>query len=72
VIAELTEGDKTIVALTREKAELENNNQAGSNRYGEVLHQLETLGYFELGHKAEKSLWGLVLRNAILTGLLII
>jgi len=59
VIAELTEGDKTIVALTREKAELENNNQAGSNRYGEVLHQLETLGYFELGHKAEKILMGL-------------
>lgn len=59
VIGELIEGDRTIVSLTREKEELENNNQAGSNRYGEVLHQLETLGYFELEHKAEKILMGL-------------
>jgi ATP-binding cassette, subfamily F, member 3 len=59
VIAELIEGDRTIMALTKEKEELENKNEAGSFQYGEVLHELETLGYFELEHKAEKILMGL-------------
>jgi len=59
VISELTEGDDRIMRLKHEKDELENNNQAGSRRYGEVLHDLETLNYFELEHKAEKILMGL-------------
>ncbi|MFA6384388.1 MAG: ATP-binding cassette domain-containing protein [Candidatus Omnitrophota bacterium] len=59
VMAELVEGDRTIMALTKEKAELEDKNEAGSFQYGEVLHQLETLGYFELEHRAEKVLMGL-------------
>lgn len=59
VLGELIEGDRTIVGLTREKEDLENRNEAGTNRYGEVLHQLEVLGYFELEHKAEKILMGL-------------
>jgi ATP-binding cassette, subfamily F, member 3 len=59
VLSELTEGDKTVVGLKKEKEELEDGNLAGSDRYGEVLHELETLGYFELEHKAKKILFGL-------------
>jgi ATP-binding cassette subfamily F protein 3 len=59
VLSELTEGDERILRLKKEKSELEEKNEAGSKRYGEVLHQLETLGYFELEHKAEKILMGL-------------
>jgi ATP-binding cassette subfamily F protein 3 len=59
VLAELTEGDDRITALQKEKEELEEKNQAGCGRYGEILHTLETLGYFELEHKAKKILAGL-------------
>jgi len=59
VLSELTEGDERIMRLKKEKETLEEDNEAGSKRYGEVLHQLETLGYFELEHKAEKILMGL-------------
>ncbi|MDD5596195.1 MAG: ATP-binding cassette domain-containing protein, partial [Candidatus Omnitrophica bacterium] len=34
-------------------------NAADSKRYGEVLHELESLGFFELEHKAKKILMGL-------------
>ncbi|MFA5199206.1 MAG: ATP-binding cassette domain-containing protein, partial [Candidatus Omnitrophota bacterium] len=57
--AELTEGDERILTLKREKNNLESSNRAGSNRYGEVLHELEILGFFELEHKAKKILSGL-------------
>ena len=59
VISELTEGDERILRLKKEKSELEDKNEAGSRRYGEVLHELESLGFFELEHKAEKILMGL-------------
>ncbi|MGA2775838.1 MAG: ABC-F family ATP-binding cassette domain-containing protein [Candidatus Omnitrophota bacterium] len=59
VLSELTEGDERILRLKKEKAGLEDNNQAGSYRYGEVLHELESLGFFELEHKAKKILMGL-------------
>lgn len=59
VLAELTEGDDRILGLKKEKEDLEEINQAGSRRYGEVLHDLESLGYFELEHKAKKILMGL-------------
>ena len=59
VLSELTEGDKTVVALKKEKEELEDKNLAGTDRYGEVVHEMETLGYFELEHKAKKILAGL-------------
>lgn len=59
VLSELTEGDKRIMALSKEKEELEERNEAYSARYGDVLHNLETLGYFELEHKAKKILMGL-------------
>jgi ATP-binding cassette subfamily F protein 3 len=59
VLSELTEGDERILRLKKEKEELESDNQAGSRRYGELLHELETLGFFELEHKAKKILMGL-------------
>lgn len=59
VLAELTEGDDRIMRLKKEKEVLEEKNEAGSRRYGEILHNLETLGFFELEHKAEKILMGL-------------
>lgn len=59
VLAELTEGDEMIMALRKEKETLEENNQADSKRYGELLHKLEILGFFELEHKAKKILMGL-------------
>ncbi|MDD4982211.1 MAG: ATP-binding cassette domain-containing protein [Candidatus Omnitrophica bacterium] len=59
VISELTQGDERILRLKKEKSELENKNDAASRRYGEVLHELESLGVFELEHKAEKILMGL-------------
>jgi ATP-binding cassette subfamily F protein 3 len=59
VLSELTEGDKTVMQLKKEMQELEANNAAGQDRYGEILHNLETLGYFELEHKAKKILMGL-------------
>ncbi len=59
VLAELTEGDERIMRFKKEKEVLESANQAGSKRYGEILHDLEILGFFELEHKAEKILSGL-------------
>ncbi|MDO8747722.1 MAG: ABC-F family ATP-binding cassette domain-containing protein [Candidatus Omnitrophota bacterium] len=59
VLSELTEGEERILALKKEKELLEEKNEAGSKRYGEILHNLEVLGYFELEHKAKKILMGL-------------
>ena len=59
VLSELTEGNERIIRLRKEKEELEEKNEAGSRRYGEVLHDLESSGFFELEHKAEKILMGL-------------
>jgi ATP-binding cassette subfamily F protein 3 len=59
VLAELTEGDERIMRFKKEKEDLESANQAGSKRYGEILHDLEILGFFELEHKAKKILSGL-------------
>ncbi len=59
VLSELTKGDERIMRLKKEKSELEDKNQADSHRYGEILHELESLGFFELEHKAAKILMGL-------------
>jgi ATP-binding cassette subfamily F protein 3 len=59
VLEELTEGDETVMRLKKEKEKMEENNEAASSHYGEVLHELEVLGYFELEHKAKKVLSGL-------------
>ncbi len=63
VLAELTEGDERVRRLRQEKEELEEALQAGSERYGEVVHALEALDYFELEHKAKKILMGLGFRE---------
>jgi len=64
VISEATEGDETIKHLLKEKDKLEANYKTASGRYGEVLHELEFLGYFELEHKAKKVLTGLGFKDS--------
>lgn len=59
VLEELTEGDDRIKALKTEKRKLEDENKAASNRYGDVLEELEALGIYEIEHRAEKILTGL-------------
>ncbi len=59
VLQELTEGDARIARLKQEKEAFEQKGQADAPRYGDVLHELETLGFFELEHKAQKILSGL-------------
>ncbi len=59
VIEELIEGDDRIKNLRREQKELEDTSRADSMRYGDILHELEVLGVYELEHKAEKILSGL-------------
>ncbi|MBU1998210.1 MAG: ATP-binding cassette domain-containing protein [Candidatus Omnitrophota bacterium] len=59
VLAELIEGEPAIMRLKREKEELESSGAAGSHEYGEVLHRLESLDYFNLEHEAKKVLQGL-------------
>jgi len=59
ILAELTEGDEMVYRLRKEKEALEAHNEAGSKRYGEILHELDTCGYFELEYKAKIILMGL-------------
>lgn len=59
VLSEVLGGDETIRKLEQEKESLELNHKAGSKRYGEVLHDLEFLGYFDLEHRTKKILSGL-------------
>lgn len=59
VIEELTEGDNRIKALMDEKRNLEDANKADTDRYGDILHELETAGIYDIEHKAEKILMGL-------------
>ncbi|MBU1125508.1 MAG: ATP-binding cassette domain-containing protein, partial [Candidatus Omnitrophica bacterium] len=59
VLRELTEGDERIYNLKKEKDRLEQANAADSHQYGDVLHTLESLGFFELEYQAKKILTGL-------------
>ena len=59
VLEELTEGDARIQSLMREKRKLEDEGKAATDRYGDVLHDLEVLGIYEIEHRAEKILAGL-------------
>ncbi|MCR4338111.1 MAG: ATP-binding cassette domain-containing protein [Candidatus Omnitrophica bacterium] len=59
LIEEVTSGDDRIKKLLKEKHELEDENKADSPRYGDILAELETAGFYELEHKAEKVLTGL-------------
>ncbi|TRZ96250.1 ABC transporter ATP-binding protein [bacterium] len=73
VLSELIEGDDTISLLKKEKEDLESRNEADSERYGEILHTLETLGYFELEYKGKQILGGLGFKqndfNRIISGM---
>lgn len=59
VMEELTEGDERIRGFMEEKRRLEDEHKADSARYGDILHELEQLGIYELEHKAEEILTGL-------------
>jgi ATP-binding cassette subfamily F protein 3 len=63
VLGEIIEGDIVIMQLKKEKEKLEAANEAATQRYGEVLHKLEALGFFELEYKAKKVLAGLGFRE---------
>ncbi|HDZ77223.1 MAG TPA: ATP-binding cassette domain-containing protein [Candidatus Omnitrophica bacterium] len=67
VLSEICEGDSMIKNLLQEKDKLEQENAAHSNRYGDILHELDILGYFELEHKAEKILMGLGFKESDFT-----
>lgn len=64
VMEELTAGDSRIRALLDEKHQLEESNKADSMRYGDVLHELEQLGIYDLEHRAEEILMGLGFKEA--------
>ncbi|MCK4912440.1 MAG: ABC-F family ATP-binding cassette domain-containing protein [Candidatus Omnitrophica bacterium] len=59
VLSETIKGDQAIKNLIKEKEKMEEESKAGSEHYGNVLHDLEFRGYFELEHKAKKILTGL-------------
>ena len=59
VMEELTEGGERIRVLMEEKRKLEDEHKADSQRYGDVLHELEQMGIYDVEHKAEKILIGL-------------
>ncbi len=63
VLSELLAGDDTIKELKAEKERLEKENKTGSHRYGQILHDLEFLGCFDLEHRAKKILSGLGFRE---------
>ncbi|MDD5584210.1 MAG: ATP-binding cassette domain-containing protein [Candidatus Omnitrophica bacterium] len=59
VLAELLEGNETIVNLKKEKERLEEKKETDAKRYGDIMHQLEILGYSDLEHNAKRILAGL-------------
>ncbi|MFT5169925.1 MAG: ATP-binding cassette subfamily F protein 3, partial [Candidatus Omnitrophota bacterium] len=59
VMEEITSGDDRIKKLVAEKHKLEDEDKVISDRYSDVLTELEQLGIYELEHKAEKVLTGL-------------
>ncbi|MBN1870187.1 MAG: ATP-binding cassette domain-containing protein [Candidatus Omnitrophica bacterium] len=59
VMEELTSGDDRIRALKEEKRKLEDAQKADTDRYGDILHELEMMGVYEIEHKVEKILMGL-------------
>jgi len=59
VFSEITRGDEAMAALVAEKERLEPANAADTRRYGELMQELEALGYFEIEHRAKKVLMGL-------------
>ena len=59
VLSEVTSGDDQLRKLLKDKDRLEIEHKADTPLYGEILHELEFLRYFDLEHKAKKILSGL-------------
>ena len=59
VLEEVVGGDDYVQGLLAEQKELEDNDQAASMRYGEILDELDHCGYYCAEHKAGKILVGL-------------
>ena len=59
VLEEVVEGDSAIISLKKEKEELERANQAATARYGDILHELDFLGFYDLEYRSKKILMGL-------------
>ncbi|MDD4955405.1 MAG: ABC-F family ATP-binding cassette domain-containing protein [Candidatus Omnitrophica bacterium] len=59
VLQEIVEGDTEIARLKKEKEELETKNETATKRYGDIMHKLEVLGFFELEYKGKIVLSGL-------------
>jgi len=59
IMEELTEGDNRIKSLLKEKKNLEDHNKADTQRYGDILEELEQLGIYEIENRAERILTGL-------------
>jgi ATP-binding cassette subfamily F protein 3 len=64
VMEEVTAGDQEIQDLLDEKHRMEEGGHAAEPRYGDILERLESLGIYDLEHKAEKILSGLGFREA--------
>jgi len=64
VMEELTEGDDRIRSLMDEKRSLEDTHKADAERYGDIMHELEQFGIYDLEHKAEKILMGLGFKSS--------
>jgi len=59
ILPEVVEGDRRIRHLVNEKKNLEKKEQSGLKRYGDILSELEFLGYYTLEYKAKAVLMGL-------------
>jgi len=59
VLQEIVEGDFEIARLKKEKEALEANNETATKHYGDIVHRLEALGFFELEYKGKIVLSGL-------------
>ncbi|MCK9573842.1 MAG: ATP-binding cassette domain-containing protein [Candidatus Omnitrophica bacterium] len=59
VLQEIVEGDCEIARLKKEKEELEASNETATKHYGDIVHRLEVLGFFELEYKGKIVLSGL-------------
>ncbi len=59
VLKEIIEGDSEIFRLKKEKDELESKNETTTRHYGDIMHRLEALGFFELEYKGKIVLSGL-------------
>ncbi|MFA5008298.1 MAG: ABC-F family ATP-binding cassette domain-containing protein [Candidatus Omnitrophota bacterium] len=59
VLQEIVEGDPEIAQLKKEKEALEGKNETAVKHYGDIVHRLEALGFFELEYKGKIVLSGL-------------